>query len=100
MEILVCIVLLGFLIYGFLTNFDDGNGYDKFEDSDVDTNESVEETVEEKPKTKIAPSNVVAPVKRNPSSKKITLTATQVSMAKRLGVPLEEYAKQVAQLNR
>ena len=30
MEILVCIVLLGFLIYGFLTNFDDGNGYDKF----------------------------------------------------------------------
>ena len=73
---------------------------DKFEDSDVDTNESVEEPVEEKPKTKIAPSNVVAPVKRNPSSKKITLTATQVSMAKRLGVPLEEYAKQVAQLNR
>ena len=24
------ILLFGLLIYGFLTNFDDGNGYDKF----------------------------------------------------------------------
>jgi hypothetical protein len=28
--------------------------------------------------------------------KKITLSRTQVALAKRLGVPLEEYAKQVA----
>jgi len=70
---------------------------DRFENSEEDDSD----LVETKPsKAKIAPSNVVAPVKRNPSSKKITLTATQVSMAKRLGVPLEEYAKQVAQLNR
>jgi hypothetical protein len=44
------------------------------------------------------PANVVAPVKRSPSSKKIRLTQTQVSLAKRLNIPLEEYAKQVAVL--
>jgi len=70
---------------------------DRFENSEEDDSDLVETKTS---KAKIAPSNVVAPVKRNPSSKKITLTATQVSMAKRLGVPLEEYAKQVAQLNR
>jgi hypothetical protein len=30
MTTFVCILLLGLLIYGLLTNFDDGNGYDKF----------------------------------------------------------------------
>jgi len=45
------------------------------------------------------PANVVAPVKRSPSSKKIRLTQTQVALAKRLGVSLEDYAKQVAVLN-
>lgn len=49
---------------------------------------------EEKPRRK---SNVVAPVKRNTAPKKIVLTATQVSIAKRLGVPLELYARQVAE---
>lgn len=73
---------------------------DKFEDVSVEEKEGDSDLIEQAPKTKITPNNVVAPVKRNPSSKKITLTATQVSLAKRLGVPLEEYAKQVAQLNR
>jgi len=41
--------------------------------------------------------NVVAPASRSASgSKKITLTKTQVAIAKRLGVPLEKYAEQVA----
>ena len=57
------------------------------------------EVVTEESTTKSRTPNVVAPVKRAPSSKKIRLTQTQVSIAKRLGVPLEEYAKQVAQLN-
>jgi len=57
------------------------------------------EVVTEEPTTKSRTPNVVAPVKRAPSSKKIRLTQTQVSIAKRLGVPLEEYAKQVAHLN-
>jgi hypothetical protein len=41
--------------------------------------------------------NVVAPASRAASgSRKITLTKTQVSIAKRLGVPLEKYAEQFA----
>jgi hypothetical protein len=42
-------------------------------------------------------SNVVAPVTRNVTSKKITLTTRQVELAKKLGVPLELYAKQVVE---
>ena len=63
--------------------------------------EDLDDVLEKEPEVKkSAPANVVAPVKRSPSSKKITLTSTQVSLAKRLGVPVEEYAKQVAQLNK
>lgn len=38
----------------------------------------------------------VAPVGRTTASKKVTLTASQVAIAKRLGVPLEVYAKHAA----
>ena len=41
-------------------------------------------------------SNVVAPATRSTSPKKVKLTKTQVDLAKRLGVSLEDYAKQVA----
>ena len=40
--------------------------------------------------------NVVAPATRSTSPKKVRLTQTQVNLAKRLGVTLEDYAKQVA----
>jgi hypothetical protein len=40
---------------------------------------------------------VVAPATRSTASKKIVLTQTQVNIAKRLGVPLELYAKKVAE---
>ena len=40
--------------------------------------------------------NVVAPATRSTVPKKVHLSQTQVALAKRLGVPLEEYAKQVA----
>ena len=42
-------------------------------------------------------SNVVAPATRSTAPKKIVLTQSQVSIARRLGVPLELYAKQVAE---
>lgn len=42
-------------------------------------------------------SNVVAPATRSTASKKVTLSPTQVNIAKRLGVPLELYAKKVAE---
>jgi hypothetical protein len=52
----------------------------------------------EEPETKsVRKSNVVAPATRSVAPKKITLTKTQVALAKRLGLPLEVYAKQVAE---
>ena len=41
--------------------------------------------------------SVVAPATRSTAPKKIVLTQSQVSIARRLGVPLELYAKQVAE---
>ena len=55
--------------------------------------EEVAETEAEKPKRR---SNVVAPATRSTSPRKVTLTQTQVSVAKRLGLTPEQYAKQVA----
>jgi hypothetical protein len=40
---------------------------------------------------------VVAPATRSTAPKKIVLTQSQVNIAKRLGVPLERYARQVAE---
>jgi hypothetical protein len=45
-------------------------------------------------------SNVVAPATRSTAPKKVRLNQTQISLAKKLGVPLTEYAKQVAELRR
>jgi hypothetical protein len=47
----------------------------------------------EKPAKK---TSVVAPATRSTAPKKIVLTQSQVNIAKRLGVPLEIYARQVA----
>ena len=41
-------------------------------------------------------SSAVAPASRSSGSRKVTLTASQVAIAKRLGVPLEAYAKYAA----
>jgi len=41
---------------------------------------------------------VVAPASRTTPSKKVTLSSTQVAIAKRLGVSLQDYARQVAKL--
>lgn len=41
-------------------------------------------------------SNVVAPATRNTASKKIVLSKSQVNIAKRLGLKLEDYAREVA----
>jgi hypothetical protein len=51
----------------------------------------------EPPAKKVAKQSVVAPATRSTAPKKIVLTQSQVSIAKRLGVPLELYAKQVAE---
>ena len=51
--------------------------------------------------TKTAPSrtkSVVAPAQRTSAPKKIRLTTTQQNVAKKLGIPLELYAKKMAEL--
>jgi hypothetical protein len=60
---------------------------ESFEDEDG------QEEVTQEPRRK---ATVVASATRSVAPKKITLTRTQVALAKKLGVPLEEYAKQVA----
>ena len=43
------------------------------------------------------PKSNVAPATRSTAPKKVVLTQTQVNIAKRLGVPLELYARKVAE---
>ena len=62
----------------------------------TDDGETVE-TVDAKPQRK---GNVVAPATRSTAPRKIVLSQTQVNTAKRLGVPLELYARKVAELSR
>jgi hypothetical protein len=62
--------------------------------------ETVQETspAREEPQRRAKPAaNVVAPATRSTAPRKVQLTPTQVQIAKRLGVPLELYAKKVAE---
>ena len=55
--------------------------------------------VQDEPKEETRrPASVVAPATRSSPPKKLRLTQSEANTAKRLGVPLEEYAKQVAKL--
>ena len=56
-----------------------------------------DEQVKSEEKPKRTSSNVVAPASRNVAPKKITLTQTQVALAKKLRIPLEVYARKVAE---
>ena len=62
-----------------------------------DVFESEEPAEEPEKEVKRTKSNVVAPATRSSAPKKVTLTQTQVNIAKRLGVPLELYARKVAE---
>jgi hypothetical protein len=58
----------------------------------------VQEVTKTPVKTRAKPAaSVVAPATRSVAPKKVQLTPTQVQIAKRLGVPLELYAKKVAE---
>ena len=59
--------------------------------------DGIEDEPEVQPKKS---SNVVAPATRSTGPKKIRLTQSQIAIAKKLGVPLETYAKQAAELMR
>jgi hypothetical protein len=61
----------------------------------------VEPVSEEKTQRRATkPATVVAPASRSTPPSRVKLKASEANIARRLGVPLEEYAKQVAQLNR
>ena len=62
--------------------------------------EQFDEDIEDEPAGRKKSSNVVAPATRSTSPRKVTLSQTQVALAKRLGVTLEDYAKQAAKLLR
>ena len=51
---------------------------------------------EDEPEVRRRSNNVVAPATRSTAPKKIRLTQTQLTLAKRLGLTPEQYAKQVA----
>jgi hypothetical protein len=55
---------------------------------------------EEPPRRATKPAAVVAPASRSTPPSRMRLKASEAAIARRLGVPLELYAKQVAMLNR
>jgi hypothetical protein len=55
---------------------------------------------DEPPRRATKPATVVAPASRSSSPSRVKLKASEANLARRLGVPLEQYAKQVALLNR
>ena len=55
------------------------------------------EKTEDAPTPPAKKTNVVAPATRSAAPRKVVLTKTQVEIAKRLGVPLELYARKVAE---
>jgi len=69
------------------------------EDNDAPRNKASEPADEDEPSRRASrPAPVVAPATRSTPPNKVRLKASEVAIAKRLGVPLELYAKQVANL--
>jgi len=71
------------------------------EEIDPPTKRSTPVDEEEVPQRRASkPATVVAPASRSTPPNRVKLKASQAAIARRLGVPIEEYAKQVAKLNR
>ena len=70
------------------------------EDDDDEPQQRVEPVREEPSRRASKPATVVAPASRSTPPSRIKLKASEANIARRLGVPLELYAKQVAQLKR
>jgi len=66
---------------------------------DDDTSNTSSEPDEETPR-RAKPASVVAPATRSTPPNRVKLTASQATIARRLNVPMEEYAKAVANLRR
>lgn len=70
------------------------------EDDDDPPKKSSEPAYGDNSRRATRPASVVAPATRSTPPNRIRLKASEAAIARRLGVPLEEYAKQVAQLKR
>jgi hypothetical protein len=77
--------------------YDDAQSYE----DDAPSKKASEPAYEDEPPRRATkPATVVAPASRSTPPNRIRLKASEAAIARRLGVPLEEYAKQVAQLKR
>jgi hypothetical protein len=70
------------------------------EESDDPPQNSSNPAEDEPPRRAARPSTPVAPASRSTPPSRVKLKASQVSLARRLGITPEQYAKQVALLNR
>ena len=73
--------------------------FDSQRHEDDDTSYKSSETDEESPR-RAKPASVVAPATRSTPPNRVKLSASQATIARRLNVPIEEYAKAVANLRR
>ena len=73
--------------------------FDSQRHEDDDTSNTSSESDEETPR-RAKPASVVAPATRSTPPNRMKLTASQATIARRLNVPIEEYAKAVANLRR
>jgi hypothetical protein len=80
----------------FPEHFNDAESYE----DDDEPPQRVEPARETSPRRASKPATVVAPASRSTPPSRIKLKASEAAIARRLGVSLEEYAKQVAKLER
>jgi hypothetical protein len=71
-----------------------------YEDDDTPPRKVSEPAEEETPRRATKSATVVAPASRSTPPNRIRLKASEAAIARRLGVPIEQYAKQVALLKR
>lgn len=81
----------------FPEHFDSGQSY---EDDETPPKKTSEPADEETPRRATKSATVVAPASRSTPPNRIKLKASEAAIARRLGVPIEQYAKQVALLKR
>jgi hypothetical protein len=71
-----------------------------YEDDETPPKKTSEPAEEETPRRATKPATVVASASRSTPPNRIKLKASEAAIARRLGVPIEQYAKQVALLKR
>ena len=75
-------------------------GEQSYEDDEPPPKKRAEPDEDETPRRASKAATVVAPASRSTPPSRVKLKASEAAIARRLGVPIELYAKQVAQLNR